>query len=79
MRHFTWNSFQNMYYTNIQNFQSLDVVQVQNIAKKAKNTYRCSKISLQKKFKLILEQNVREQAYLQILLRLRKSDLRKNI
>ena len=47
-------------------FQSVDVVQVQNMAKKAENTYRCSKISLHKKFKLILEQNVREQAYLQI-------------
>ena len=46
-----------------ENFQTVDVVQVQNMAKKAKNTYRCSKISLHKKFKLILEQNVTEQAY----------------
>ena len=53
-------------------FQTLDVVQVQNMAKKAKNTYRCSKISLHKKFELILEQNVREQAYLQILLDYKK-------
>ena len=48
----------------IENFQTVDVVQVQNMAKKAKNTYRCSKISLHKKFKLILEQNVSQQAYL---------------
>ena len=39
-------------------YQSVDVVQVQNIGKKAKNTYRWSKFSLHKKFKLILEENV---------------------
>ena len=39
-------------------FQSVDVVQVQNIGKKAKNTYRCSKFSLHKNFKLSLDQNV---------------------
>ena len=47
-------------------FKSLDVVQVQNIGEKAKNPCRCSKISLHKKFKLILEQNVRNQTYLEI-------------
>ena len=38
-----------------------DVAYVQNIGQKAKNTYRCSKFSLHKNFKLSLEQNVTEQ------------------
>ena len=37
---------------------SVDVAQVQKITTKAKNPYRCSKFPLNKKFKLILEQNV---------------------
>ena len=45
------------------NFQTVDVVQVENIAKKAKTPGRWSKILLHKKFKLILEQNLTEQAY----------------
>ena len=45
------------------NVQTLDVVQVKNIGKKAKNPCRWSKISLHKNFKLILEQNVTEQTY----------------
>ena len=36
------------------NFQTVDVVQVENIAKKAKTPGRWSKILLHKKFKLIL-------------------------
>ena len=44
------------------NFQTVDVVQVENIAKKAKTPGRWSKILLHKKFKLILEQNVSEDA-----------------
>ena len=50
----------------------LDVVQVQKMAKKAKNPCRCSKISLHKKFKLILEQNVTEQTYPKISCRSQK-------
>ena len=45
---------------------------VQNISKKAKNTYRCSKISLHKSFKLILKQNVTSLTYLKISCRLQK-------
>ena len=52
--------------------KTLDVVQVQNLAKKAKNPYRCSKISLHKNFKLILEQNVTEQTYLKLNYRWQK-------
>ena len=40
--------------------------------KKAKNPCRCSKIPLHKKFKLILEQNVREQTYPEMTFRLQK-------
>ena len=36
------------------------------MSEKRKNTYHCSKIPLHKNFKLVLEQNVTEQAYLQI-------------
>ena len=43
--------------------QSVDVVQVKNIAKKAKNTYRCSKTPLHKNFKLSLQQNVINHSY----------------
>ena len=43
------------------NFQTVDVVQVENIAKKAKTPGRWSKILLHKKFKLILEQNDKKQ------------------
>ena len=50
----------------------LDVVQVQNMAKKAKNTYRCSNISLHKKFKLILGQNGRTQTDLKMTFRVQK-------
>ena len=39
---------------------------VQNISKKAKNTYRCSKFPLHKNFKLNLEPNVTKQAYIKI-------------
>ena len=53
-------------------FQTLDVVQVQNMAKKAKNTYRCSKILLHKKFKLILGQNGRTQTDLKMTFRVQK-------
>ena len=53
-------------------FKTLDVVQVQNMAKKAKNPCRCSKISLHKNFKLILEQNVTEQTYLKLNYRWQK-------
>ena len=42
---------------------TLDVVSVKKMVKKAKNTGRSTKISLYKKFKLILEQNVRKQTY----------------
>ena len=42
------------------------------MAKKAKNTGRCSKISLHKKFKLNLEQNVSEQTCLEIIFGLQK-------
>ena len=55
-----------------ENFQTVDVVQVQNMAKKAKNPCRCSKISLHKNFKLILEQNVTEQTYLKLNYRWQK-------
>ena len=58
-------------------FISLDVIQVKKIAKKAKNTGHCTKILLHKKFKLILEQNVREQTYLKITFRLQKYSLYK--
>ena len=44
-------------------FLTLDDVQVKKMAKKAKNTGRNSKLPLYKKFKLILEQNVRKQTY----------------
>ena len=44
-------------------FLTLDDAQVKKMAKKAKNTGRNSKLSLYKKFKLILEQNVRKQTY----------------
>ena len=40
------------------NFQTVDVVQVENIAKKAKTPYRWSKILLHKNFKMILACNV---------------------
>ena len=50
------------------NFQTVDVVQVENIAKKAKTPGRWSKILLHKKFKLILEQNVRNILILKYLL-----------
>ena len=49
-------------------YQSVDVVQVQNIGKKAKNTYRCSKLSLHKKFKLSLEQNGKNKQIFKLLL-----------
>ena len=54
------------------NFQTVDVVQVENIAKKAKIPSRWSKILLHKKFKLILEQNVTEQTYPKISCRSQK-------
>ena len=54
------------------NFQTVDVVQVENIAKKAKTPCRWSKNSLHKNFKLILEQNVIEHTYLKINSRLQK-------
>ena len=41
--------------------KSLDVVSVNKIAKKAKTPHRCNKVSLHKKFKLILEENGRNQ------------------
>ena len=47
-------------------FKPLDAVQVKIIAQNAKTPYRWSKISLHKKFKLILEQNVRNQTYLEM-------------
>ena len=52
--------------------KTLDVVQVQKMAKKAKNPYRCSKMSLNKNFKLSLEQNVTEQTYPKISCRSQK-------
>ena len=42
------------------------------MSEKRKNTYRCSKIPLHKNFKLILEQNVTEQAYPKISCRSQK-------
>ena len=54
------------------NFQTVDVVQVENIAKKAKTPCRWSKNSLHKNFKLILEQNVTEQTYLKLNYRWQK-------
>ena len=48
------------------NFQSLDVVQVKKMAKKAKTPCRSTKFLLHKKFKFILEKNVMEQTYLKI-------------
>ena len=44
-------------------FLTLDDVQVKKMAKKAKNTGRNSKLPPLKKFKLILEQNVKKQTY----------------
>ena len=55
-----------------QNVQTLDVVQVKKLVKKAKTPCRSTKISLYKKFKLILEQNAREQTYLKISFRWQK-------
>ena len=55
------------------NYFWLDVVQVQKIKTKAKNTYRCSKFPLHKNFKLTLEQNVSFQAYLKLSCRSQKS------
>ena len=52
--------------------KTLDVVQVQKMVKKAKNPYRCSKMSLNKNFKLSLEQNVTEQSYPKISCRSQK-------
>ena len=54
------------------NFQSLDVVQVKKMAKKAKTPCRSTKISLHKKFKLILEQNDSKHRDLKITLRFQK-------
>ena len=48
--------------------QTLDGVKAQKMAKKAKNTYRCSKNSLHKKFKLILEQNGKNKQIIKNLL-----------
>ena len=45
---------------------------VKKMAKKAKTRCRCSKFSLHKKFKLILEQNVTEQTYPKISCRSQK-------
>ena len=52
--------------------QTSDGVRVKNISEKAKNPHRCSKFPLHKKFKLILEQNVREQTCFEIIFRLQK-------
>ena len=52
---------------------TLDVVSVQKMVKKAKNTCRNSKISLYKNFKLILGQNVIEQTYPETTFSLQKS------
>ena len=63
---FSWLVFetQQFYvYNNSIEVQSVDVVQVKNIAKKAKNTYRCSKTPLHKNFKLSLQQNVKNHSY----------------
>ena len=56
----------------IANLYPQDGVLVQNISKKEKNPCRCSKISLHKIFKLVLEQNVCEQTYPKISLRSQK-------
>ena len=48
------------------------------MAKKAKNTGRCSKISLHKKFKLNLEQNVSEQTCLEKTFGLQKCSFEKS-
>ena len=58
-----------------QNVQTLDVVQVKKLAKKAKTPCHSTKISLHKKFKLILEQNDSEQVYPKISIRLQKCPL----
>ena len=48
-----------LYYSD----QTVAGASVQKMAKKTKTPCRCSKFSLHKKIKLILEQNVTEQTY----------------
>ena len=52
--------------------QTVDVVQVQKMSTKAKNPCRCSKFSLNKNFKLTLDQNVTSHTYPKISCRFQK-------
>ena len=50
----------------------VDGVQVKNISENAKNTGHCSEFPLHKNFKLVLEQNVTNQAYHKVTYRSQK-------